>query len=287
MKASDAFRAISLAILLSACSGGSNDARVDPDPGPAPTDWDRPREEPADDDATVSATFATRFVLARDASLGSRGFEILCPDPQRVEIRGTYLSRIDGAGGRSREEAHLCGLELPTFVVSAHGALGGCDATMEARVDPGFDVGAVTQPSELEVAIGVAAPLPVAFLMGATLPDPFGDAIPRYDQTDVISDDDADGNPGVTLIAHGVPVIPEGARLFAAARLLIVPDGRGGGTGSLELSFLGSDAGLHGSTLQVLAPDLREDLVVGFEREEVPAGTTCTDLDEGASSDGR
>lgn len=273
-------------VLATACGGSDGGVEVPPE---LPDGDARPeREAEVDPDfelgeeerapgSSVSA-FATRFKMTTTLSLGARGYQVLCPDPQVLEVQGTFLSTTTVEDGRTSEVAELCSLDLPTFVVSAHGAIGGCDETREAQIKLGFDVADIARPSELSVPSADSGSLPVAFVMGAALRDPFADELPMWSDTDVISDDDADGNPGVTLTGHGMPVLPEGAHLYAAARVLVTPIDDGTAEASLELSLLGSDAGLSGRTLEILAPDLRAGLVVDYERVEVEAGSTCAEV---------
>lgn len=278
--------AVVTALLATACGGSQGgvevpenqrdgDTPAEPEPQVDP-DSDLGEEEQAAESST--ATFATRFKMTTTLSLGARGYEVLCPDPQVIEIAGTFLSTTTVEDGRTHEVAELCSLELPSFVVSAHGAIGGCDETREAQIKLGFDVADVARPSELSVPSADAGSLPVAFVLGAALRDPFADELPMWNDTDVIADDDADGNPGVTLTGHGMPVLPEGAHLYAAARVLVTPIDETTAEASLELSLLGSDAGLSGRTLEILAPDLRAGLVVDYERIQIEAASTCAEV---------
>ncbi|MBI2895585.1 MAG: hypothetical protein HYY06_18660 [Deltaproteobacteria bacterium] len=273
-----------MALLSTGCGGsqGGVEAPEDlpdvdeaPDPGQR-VDPDADPDEQEETPEASSSTFATRFTMSTTLSLGARGYEVLCPDPQVLEIRGTFLSTSMVEEGRTHEAAQLCSLELPSFLVSDHGAIGGCDETRAAQIKLGFDVADVARPSDLAVPTADAGSLPVAFVMGAALRDPFADELPSWNETERYADDDGDGNPGITLTGHGLPVLPEGAHLYAAARLLVTPlDDEGSAEASLELSLLGSDAGLSGRTLELLAPDLRAGLVVDYERVELDSATTC------------
>ena len=57
----------------------------------------------------------------------------------------------------------------------------------------------------------------------------------------------------------------------------MTPTTTGHAEASLEVSLLGSNAGFSGRTLGVIAPSLRAGMVMTFERQEVPEGTTCTE----------
>jgi len=246
-------------------AGSPSDPLADPDLATAPLE-------------TITSTTLTKFTLHTELSLGARGTEVLCPDPQPLSIGGTYLSHVTKDADGTSETATLCDLDVPGFVVSANGALGGCDETRDAHLEAGFDVAEVAQKSFLDVPLANLDAMPVAFILGAALHDPFSEPLPDWTTPDQWRDDDADGQPGITLIATGVPLLPDGAELYTAVRLLVTPTAPGQASASLEMALLGSNAGLSGQTLNVIAPDLRAGLVVAFERAEVPEGTTCADV---------
>ena len=273
-------------VALVACSGEAGSVAV-PDPSAVPggkgdgaRDAPGPLPAPDPDAVTpglVTRTMLTRVALATDLSFGGRGSNVLCPDPQTLRIGGVYLSRLTKDGDRTSEIASLCSLDVPGFVVSAHGGLGGCDQTREARLEPGFDIAEVARKSILDVPLADLESMPVSFVLGAALDDAFSEPLPDWSTPAQWRDDDADGKPGVTLLGTGLPILPDGSELYAAVRLLVTPTTPGHAEASLELSLLGSNAGLSGHTLEFIAPDLRAGLVVTYSREEVPDDFTCAD----------
>jgi hypothetical protein len=272
--------------VLGACGGEPRGVEV-PVPGAfpggkadgtgSPTDPRGAPAEPASPLGTITTTTLTRFSLHTELSLGGRGSEVLCPDPQPLRIGGTYLSRVTKDDHGTAEIATLCGLDVPGFVVSAHGALGGCAETREAHLDVGFDIAEVAQKSFLDVPLANLEAMPVAFVLGAALHDPFSEPLPDWSTPDQWRDDDGDAQPGITLIATALPLLPDGAELYSAVRLLVTPTSPGQATAALEMTLLGSNAGLSGRTLDVIAPELRAGLVVSYLRDEVPDAATCAE----------
>jgi hypothetical protein len=223
--------------------------------------------------------FAVQVVLRTTLSLGGRGAGVLCPDGQEIAVGMTALVRRSHEDDRVIEEATLCGLDLPTFAVSANGALGGCDETREAQLALGFDVGAMDVESSLEAPeVDAGEALPMAFVIGATLGDPFGDDMPTWDTPELLRDDDADGQPGVTFVASGLPVLDEGAHLYGALRVLVTPTTDGHAEAGFALSLVGSNAGLSGRTLEVVSPRFDGGLEVEMNRAVVGEDATCEAL---------
>lgn len=248
--------------------GTYDDPTVDPDDDPI-GDADDPKDE----------VFAVHVVLRTSLSLGGRGAGVLCPDAQEIAVGMTSLVVRSHEGDRVMEKATLCGLELPTFTVSANGALGGCDETREAQLALGFDVGALDVSSSLEAPeVDAGEALPMAFVIGASLSDPFGDEMPSWDTPDLLRDDDADGQPGVTFVASGLPVLDDGAHLYGALRVLVTPTTDGHAEAGFALSLVGSDAGLSGRTLEVVSPSFDGGLEVEMNRAVVGDDATCETL---------
>ena len=248
-------------------------------PGPDPSGDADPQLGPAGDGVPVHQTFATHLVLRTTLGLGGRGAGVLCPDPQTIEIGVTALVHRTREGDRVREESTLCAVQLPRFTVSAHGAIGGCDQTREAELAPGFDLDAIAPGSVLEAPSPDAGDaLPMAFILGAQLDDPFGDALPTWREADRLRDDDGDGDPGVTFVANGLPVLDDGAELYGSLRVLITPRGDGRADAGMALSLVGSDAGLSGRTLEVISPRFDGGLEVELDRAVVGDDATCADL---------
>lgn len=281
-------RAHVLVILLTIAGCGADQGGIElPPAGAVPggkgddaTDETEARDDPADVPAAqppLTRSSIVRVGLSTELSLGGRGTEVLCPDPQILEVGGAYLSSLTTDGTRTEEVATLCAIDVPGFVVSAHGALGGCDETRIATIASVLDVAEIARPSVLEAPFSGLDAMPVAFVLGAALHDDFAQELPDWSTPDLWRDDDGDGNPGVTLVGHGLPLVPDGAELYAAVRLLVTPTTAGHAEASLEVSLLGSNAGFSGRTLGVIAPSLRAGMVVTFERQEVPEGTTCTE----------
>lgn len=226
-------------------------------------------------------TFAAHLVLTTTLSLGGRGAGVLCPAEQEIHMGVTSLVRRTHDGDRVHEEATLCALELPRFTVSAHGAIGGCDETREAQLDVGFDVAAIGAHSSLDArSTDAGDALPMAFVLGAALEDPFTDDLPGYAQPELLRDDDGDGQAGVTFVATGLPVLDDGAQIYGALRLLVTPTAEGRAEAGFALSLVGSNAGLSGRTLEVLSPTFESGLEVELDRAVVGEDTTCAELVE-------
>ncbi len=275
---------LGVAGLLGACGQDPAGAELpipdERDPSPDP-DGD-PVDDGGDPEEELSAI---HLVLRTTLSLGGRGAGVLCPDSQEIALGLTALVKRSHDGERVFDQATLCGLDMPTFTVSANGALGGCDETREAQLDLGFDLGALGIGSSLEASEADAGEaLPMAFVIGAALDDPFAGDLPTWDTPELLRDDDADGQPGVTFVASGLPVLDEGAHLYGALRVLVTPTTDGAAEAGFALSLVGSNAGLSGRTLEVVSPRFEGGLEVEMNRAIVDDGSTCGDVLEATES---
>jgi hypothetical protein len=158
---------------------------------------------------------------------------LLCPDPQTRPA--TLLLKVDvtGSGTSYQQTVSVCEIGLPTVL----GGVGSCPSdpsqALETEIKPASALAAylpsVTIPS-VAVTLGAAEvgqaydPDPFALVLGATLASPASDALPFWDTAKTgcgsgapdpqpadcvtnlgqVTDEDSDGEIGVTLEAHAV-----------------------------------------------------------------------------------
>lgn len=177
-----------------------------------------PPAEPATVEVTVTgggappAVIALRFIGEDEASFDVNGtfaqvsysvveiggLVFLDPDPQCAVASSVALVHVEQQGLQVTTTAELCDIEMPTVNVWVIGA-------SETTVDPSFvaamnAAGGNTLTMEVNgdgsFAPDVASSPPT--VMGAALDDP-EQALPTSADDARVRDDDADGNPGVTI----------------------------------------------------------------------------------------
>jgi hypothetical protein len=153
----------------------------------------------------------------------------LCPDPQ-IQKAGLLLKvDVSGSGTSLSESVSVCEIDLPIVT----GGVGSCTSTIETEISLGPELMGYL-PSVLisDVGVTLAAaevgqnynPDPFALVLGATLANPATDPLPYWDvqktgctssatdpqpadcvvDLDKVTDEDLDGEIGVTLQAYAV-----------------------------------------------------------------------------------
>jgi hypothetical protein len=212
-------------------SDAGMDARVDagpPDVPPEPLeDWDTTGAGP------LSGIFALEVVVEATVVVD-------------VETRQLYRVRVLQNGAHTRLRVQPCIIDLVTIPGVADLRLTSDAQDAVRRISIELEGDFLSQPDPIGARF---APPPAFVVIGADLAMPESDALPTMDMLDGASDDDADGNPGITIDAEAV-VCDDPEQAFAALRASLTLSGTitdvdafdGEASPDLEQSILGYTA---------------------------------------------